>query len=245
MAPLDRFSGLYARPERLSAGFAHERIYAPPSYAVVRELQIVPAVHVEALAMAAWFPVCWRRGSDGPELVVLRSLAENADGRQPRGSPRQPASLPLALRCYPVAIHPDLGQRGAVMVERAIADKPTDLGAPLALPDGRPSRGLQNRYRAALIASHAAEATAAMTAELEKANAFQPWDLSFATAAGQADVHGLLHASGDVLDGPHGRALLQRFGVDIAALLAAHRLSLFRIGELKAAFERRPDRLAA
>jgi hypothetical protein len=245
MSPLDRFAVLYDNPEKLSASFAHERIYAPQSYALVRELQIVPAVHVEALAMAAWFPVCWRQAPPGPELVILRSLASIADGLQPRGAPRQPASLPLALRSYPVAIHADLGQRGAIMVERAIADQPTDLGAPLALSDGRPSRGLQNRYRTALIARQAAEATAAMTAALAEAGAFQPWPLCFATSAGEVAVDGLLHASGEVLDGPQGRALLQRFGVDIAVLLSAHRLSLFRIGELRAAYERRAERLAA
>jgi hypothetical protein len=245
MSPLDRFAALYDNPEKLSAGFAHERIYAPQSYALVRELQIVPAVHVEALAMAAWFPVCWRHGPHGPELVILRSLSPVADGLQPRGAPRQPASLPLALRSYPVAIHADLGQRGAIMVERAIADQPTDMGAPMALPDGRPSRGLQNRYRTALIARQAAEATSAMTRALDEVGAFQSWPLCFATSAGEVAVDGLLHASGEVLDGPHGRALLQRFGVDIAVLLSAHRLSLFRIGELRAAYERRTERLAA
>jgi hypothetical protein len=245
LALLDRFAALYDRTERLAASFAHERIYAPPSYALVRELQIVPAVHVEALAMAAWFPVCWRSAASGPELCILRSLAENADGAQPPGSPRNPASLPLALRSYPVAIHDDLGRNGAIIVEHAIADRPTDAGAPLALSDGRPSRGLRNRFRTALIARHAAETTGAMTDALAEAGAFQPWPLRFPTAAGEVWIDGLMHVPGDILDGPSGRPLLARFGIEFAALLAAHRLSLFRVAELRLAYERRSEGAAA
>ncbi|MGL4239873.1 MAG: SapC family protein [Beijerinckiaceae bacterium] len=245
MDSLDRFASLYDRPEPLAASFAHERIYAPPSYALVREAQVVPAVHVEALAMAAWFPVCWRRGEARHELVILRSLSEGAQGAQPPGSPSVPASLPLVLRSYPVAIHPRLGDNGAVMVERAVADHPTDAGAPMALADGRPSRGLLNRFRSALIARHAAALTDAMTEALMAIDAFRDWSLDLPTAAGRVSLEGFLHVPGEALDGEDGRRLVARFGIDIVALLAAHRLSLFRIGDLRLAFERRSQGLAA
>jgi hypothetical protein len=238
MPMIDRFERLYQEPERLSVAFAHERIFAPPAYPLVRRLQVAPLVHIEALAMAAWFPVCWRSGPGLPELVALRSLAEDAEVGQPPGSPRQPASLPMALRAYPVAVTRQLGDGGAIIVERAVADAPGDQGAPLAMPDGKPSRALAQRYRTALVARHAAAATDAMTAALHEADAFRPWPLRFPLAGGFLEVEGMLHAPAEAIPVQKGKELLARFGVDLSVLLTAHRISLFRIADLLGAAEK-------
>ncbi len=235
----DPFAPLYQCPEPPGLSFAHERIFAPVSYPLVRRLSIVPIVHSEALAMAAWFPVCWRAQGGEFHLSVLRSLLPDAEDSQPTGSPRSPASLPLALRCYPVAITPGLGHGGPMMVERGLADQPTDAGAPLFLANGKPSRGLTQRYRSAMIARHAAVTTAAMTAELALAGAFRPWAISLEVQPGRRlCVPDLWHVPADGLGDAALQGLLGRHGVDAAVLLSAHRLSLFRVGTLLRAARR-------
>jgi hypothetical protein len=233
------FARLYECPEALDLSFAHERIFAPVSYPIVRRLSIVPIVHSEALAMAAWFPVCWRAHAGEFHLSALRSLLPDAEGSQPPGSPRLPASLPLALRSYPVAITPGLGHGGAMLVERSLADQPTDAGAPLFLANGKPSRGLIHRYRSAMIARHAAVATAAITADLALAGAFRPWTLSLEVQPGRRlSVPDLWHVPAEGLEDAALQGLLGRHGVDAAVLLSAHRLSLFRVGTLLKAARR-------
>jgi hypothetical protein len=230
------WSDLYDGPERLVAAFGHERLFAPAAYGLVRRLQRVPIVHVEALAMASWFPVCWERRAEGVRLCVLRSLMSDADGAQPPGSPVRLASLPLALRAYPVALVDGLGEQGAIIVERGLADRPTDAGAPFVMPDGKPSKGLLHRYRAGLIARHAAGATVEIGEALAAIGAFQPWPLVFEIdGRTTVAIRDLLHVDMDRLAPAALRRLLARFGADLAVLLTAHRMSLFRINALLAA----------
>src|SRR6185369_2199867 len=89
------------RPLELSDG--DKRIFAPIAYPQVRRAQLVPIVHIEALNLAAWFPICWQIKETSAVLVVLRSLLRDGS-RQPSGSPELPASLPLALRAYPFVV---------------------------------------------------------------------------------------------------------------------------------------------
>lgn len=226
------FSSLYDAPSRLDGSCAHHRIFAQTAYARVRSEPIVPIVHLEALAMAAWFPVCWQRRPSGLIPVVLRSLLDTGDG-QPPGAGRAAGALPMALRSYPVMIAPDLGVDGRVYVDLAVADRPSDAGAPLLMPDGRPSRGLLQRYRAALVARHAIDDTAAMTETLDRHGFFEPWTLDFDLGgAERLFVPDLFVLRLDAVEATAMRRVLMEFGVDAATLVTAHRISLFRIGIL-------------
>lgn len=227
------WSGLYEAPRRLEMSFAHERLFAPQAYPIPRRAQRVPIVHVEALAMAAWFPVCWERSRSGPRLCVLRSLLSDAEMAQPPGSPRNPASLPLALRSYPVAITPQLGADGAILIDRAVADRPGDVGAPFIMGDGKPSRGLLHRYRTAMVVRHAAPRTREITLALAEADAFRAWPLVFELGPRTTiAINDLLHVRPEAMEDGAVRDLLARFGMEAAVLLSAHRMSLFRINAL-------------
>jgi hypothetical protein len=235
----DLWHDLYEAPERLRSAFGHERLFAPAAYPLVRRLQRVPIVHVEALAMASWFPVCWERRGGGVRLCALRSLMQDAEGAQPPGSPTRLPSLPLALRAYPVALVDGLGDAGAIPIERALADRPCDAGAPFIMPDGKPSRGLLHRHRAALIARHSAAVTIEIGEALAGVGAFQPWPLVFELdARTTVAIKDLLHVDVERIDPDALRRLLGRFGTDLSVLLTAHRLSLFRINALLAAARR-------
>lgn len=227
------WSELYEAPARLEMSFAHERLFAPQAYPVPRRAQRVPIVHVEALAMAAWFPVCWERRRNGPRLCVLRSLLKDAERAQPAGSPRNPASLPLALRSYPVAITPELGAGGAILVDRVVADRPGDVGAPFIMADGKPSRGLLHRYRTAMIVRHAAARADEITRALAEADAFRTWSLVFELGPRTTiAINDLLYVPPEAMEDGAVRDLLARFGMEAAVLLSAHRMSLFRINAL-------------
>lgn len=227
------WDGLYEAPRRLVSAMASERLYAPEAYPLVRSLQRVPIVHAEALGMAAWFPVCWERKGSALRLCVLRSLIANAEGHQPAGSPVRPDSLPLALRAYPITATSGVGEDGLVLVDHVIPDQPTDAGAPLLLPNGKPSRGLLMRYRAALIAAQAVERTVAITEALVETGVFRPWALVFAIDERTTiAINDLLYLDLDQIDFSQLRALIAAFGSDLTTLLTAHRLSLFRINAL-------------
>ena len=58
-------------------------IYAPVAYAIRRNVNVVRVVHLEALGLAASFPVVWRRGHGTFELVAVRSLLEDGRGHSP------------------------------------------------------------------------------------------------------------------------------------------------------------------
>jgi hypothetical protein len=223
---------LYERPSQLEPEWAHERIFAQIAYAPVLARQSVPIVHLEALAMAAWFPVCWLKHGDSFQLSVLRSLLPDGSG-QPVGSPRTIASLPLLLRSYPVVVCDDLGKEGRLWIDKVIADNPTDGGAPMVKSDGRPSRGLMLRYRSALVARQAFPVTEQISAGLALLEAFEPWPLAFPLGHGvEAEIQNAYVVRPDLLETPRVRALLRVFGIEAGILLTAHRLSLFRIGQL-------------
>jgi hypothetical protein len=235
---------LYKNIEPLGAEHGGRRIYSPVSYAVVRERQIVPAVHIEALALAAWFPICWQSNATHPELVVLRSL--RADGSaQPPGSPDNMSSLPLMLRAFPFAVlaPQEDAASGARYFEDATADRPTDIGAALLLPDGRPSRGAQMRLRSVQAYIEARQLTDDMTDALTSLDLFEPWPLDFKVGDEQLSVDDMLIVRQAAFGQPPVQQFLKQFGSAGALLLGAHRISLFRAGNLvQAAQQRSPAR---
>ncbi len=81
------------------------------------------------------------------------------------------SSLPLMLRAYPFAVAAPQrnAAAGAQYFEDATADRPTDIGAAILLPDGRPGRGAQMRLRAVQAYVEARQITDDMTDMLASA----------------------------------------------------------------------------
>ena len=224
---------LYKNVELLCAAHGGMRIYSPISYETVRQVQIVPIVHIEALALAAWFPICWQAQPERPALVVLRTL--RADGSsQPAGSPDNMTSLPLVLRAYPFAVTPPGESAGpdARYIEDTSADRPTDIGAAIFLPDGRPGRGAQMRLRAVTAYLEAQQLSEQMTDALSSQDLLEPWPLEFKVGAEQLRVDNMLIVRQAAFGQPPIVNFLKQFGPAGALFLGAHRISLFRAGNL-------------
>jgi hypothetical protein len=234
------YPDLYKSVELLDAAHGGRRIYSPVSYSPVRERQLVPIVHIEAMALAAWFPICWHADKDSHTLVAIRSL--DADGgSQPPGSPETLTSLPLILRAYPFAVlePATAGPTDSHFIEDATADRPTDIGAPIFLPDGRPGRGAQLRLRAAGAFRDARRLTDEMTDALVKASLLEPWPLDFKIGDGQLRVDNMTIVRQSAFGQPPIQQFLRQFGSTGALLLGAHRISLFRAGALVQAAQQR------
>jgi hypothetical protein len=229
---------LYKNVELLDVDHGGMRIYSPASYAVVRQCQIVPIVHIEALSLAAWFPVCWRVGVTRPTLVALRTLRADGSG-QPPGSPEAMSSLPLALRAYPFAVTSPDGNTDARYIEDTSADRPTDIGAAIFQPDGRPGRGAQMRLRAVSAYLDARQLSDDMTDELARNDLLEPWPLDFKVGDDQLRVDDMLIVRQTAFGHPPIVQFLNRFGPAGALFLGAHRISLFRAGNLVQAAQQR------
>jgi hypothetical protein len=247
-APMESIhQDFYKKMEPLGAEHGGTRIYSPISYAIVRDCQIVPVVHIEALALAAWFPICWRTHPKRRELVALRSL--RADGSaQPSGSPENMNSLPLMLRAFPFAVlkPQEIADPDAHYFEDATADRPTDIGAAILLPDGRPGRGAQMRLRAVQAYLEARQLTDDMTNTLTSLDLFEPWPLDFKVDDEPLRVEDMLIVRQTAFGQSPIQQFLKQFGPAGALLLGAHRISLFRAGNLvQAAQQRRPPRTGA
>lgn len=229
----DAWSALYEQPAAMTADWGHHRIYAPAAYRRVLAQALVPIVHSEAIDLAHTFPTCWESTADGPVLSVLRSLAPDGSAI-PGGTRAALASLPLAFQAYPVVVpsSEDAMQR-RVVVDRVIAEQPTDIGAPLMMGDGRVSRAMAGRTRIALRAGRALPVTRALTAHLQEAGLLEPWPLRFDLGAGEAvDIRTLSVLTRSRLDDGRVYRAIAEFGVDAALFLSAHRLSLFKISAL-------------
>ena len=224
---------LYQNYGPLSVHTGDRRIFAPISYPVVRQAQIVPIVHIEAFAMASWFPICWQIREQQPCMVVLRSLW-NDGSCQPPGSPANPDSLPLALSAYPfvVGVTDQMNDQGKCLLEEAIPDKPSDVGAPILTPTGKAGRGSKLRIKAVAAFNGALALTQAMTGLLFKRELFEPWPLKFEIAHQTLEVKDLFIVRQSEFNSSALFQFVNEFGPTGASFLGAHRISLFRAGAL-------------
>jgi hypothetical protein len=198
----------------------------------MRQVQVVPIVHVESFALASSFPICWQDGEARPVLVALRTADTDA-AAQPHGPPATPAALPLALRAHPFAVGAkDSTGRRVVSAEHTIAGVQAEPSAPVSPPD-LPDRGTQSRLRAAKAFNDALPLTERMTAELYAGDLFAPWRPEF-DAGGQAGVlDGLFVVRPAAFDSTELFRFIGRFGSLGAALVGAHRLSLYCASALR------------
>jgi hypothetical protein len=229
----EREAVVYENYGPLTAAQGDMRIFAPIAYAAVRRAQIVPIVHVEALALAAWFPICWRVGAPLPTLIVLRTLCKDGSC-QPPGSPRNASSLPLALRAYPFVA----GAEGEddtpaeILIDDVIPDQPTDVGAPILTAQGKAGKGTLMRLHAASAFNTALALTRSMTDELAAVDLLEPWTLEFDIAGQSIRVDDLLIVRPGDFHTPKIFHFIKKFGPQAASFLGAHRISLFRAGIL-------------
>lgn len=224
---------LYEKCGPLTAAHGDMRIFAPIAYPKVRHAQIVPIVHIEAFALASWFPICWHVREPRPTLVVLRSLQRDGSC-QPPGSPDTATSLPLALRAYPFAVGAMNGEAAQrkLLIADAIPDQPTDVGAPIMTPEGQAGRGAQMRLRAVAAFIEAAEFTDGMTEDLCKNDLLEPWRLEFDVGSRPIVVPDLLVVRAGDFNTPKIFRFIRNFGSVAASFLGAHRISLYRAGIL-------------
>ena len=232
MHPTEPAAPFYEQCKLLDSTDGSTRIYAPLSYPVTRRAQIIPIVHIEAIGLAHWFPICWKIESSICELVVLRSLFKDG-ARQPPGSPTSAGSLPLALRAYPFAVgHDDQADKTRFWLDTAVSDEPTDIGAPILMPSGKPSSGAKLKLNALHSFNDALPATREMTSSLLELGLLEPWPLSFTVEGRPISVPNLHIVRQRDVASPQMFRFLETFGASAAIFLGAHRISLYRAGIL-------------
>ncbi|MCA0399829.1 MAG: SapC family protein [Proteobacteria bacterium] len=221
---------LYEVPARLTEEWGHHRIFAPESYPAIRAVDTVPITFSEGGSLARHVPLCWRRDDDRLRLVALLGLRPDCRRVLPY------EELPLAIRGYPFVVpNNDTISRREIWVDRAIADKPTDMGAPLVLDDGKLSKAAQMRAQNVLQLAYEAAATEALGDELTEAGLLEPWPLEFDLGGGKKFRRSdLFVLSAARLSDPAFFGLIERHGASAGLLLGYHRASLFRINWLLA-----------
>jgi hypothetical protein len=231
---MDFWSRLYEAPQVLTADWGHHRIYAPIAYPVVRSCGLVPIVHTEVLELAQLFPVCWAMSPSGPELCVLRTLLSG--GRAMPSARMLVSALPRVFHAYPVIVpHDDGLAAGPISVDAAIADEPTDVGAPLMTAGGRPTKAVSQRIRTASETGRTLQTTRALSRALHEAGLLEPWPLEFGLGDDAADLGRLMVVSRARLGDPSVYKIILSFGSDAALFLSAHWTSLFRVSALLSA----------
>ncbi len=227
---------LYALPTPIRTDWGHHRIFAQQAYRTVREAPFVPIVMAEALDLARWFPLCWVLDAGGePVLAAFRSLL--AEGG---GIPAGEEALPLALQAFPFVVPgQDAMESRTIAVDAGLADRPTDIGAPILGEDGRFTRAARARARTAVHVGHCLAATRSVSRNLHEQGLLKPWAVDLEIGEGRrAAFDNLLIVDTDRLDDPALHGLMAEAGIEAALLVSAHRLSLFRMNALLMAARR-------
>lgn len=237
----EAFLGLYERPTLLSRTTGHQRIFAQLAYKAVRDLQFAPIACEEGFAMTRYYPLCWRRGGGVPVLGVLRSLLPGGQGH-PGEVPKQESGLPLLLQCFPIILpNSETMARHELYFDDVIADRPSDVGAPLLMADGHLSRAALIRAKRAVALAHALADAASLSRDLEAAGLLEPWPLDFDLGQGRrARVDDLMVVSAARLHFPELAEIIATHGSMAGLCLSLHRASLFRINALIQSARRQP-----
>lgn len=219
---------LYEEPTQLTSHWGHHRIFAPESYPSLRAATTVPIIVHEAMLVARNFPICWQKEGDRLRLVALVSAFP--------GALRVPPfpELPLVFQAYPIMARGDSSRSaGDIWVDRAIPDKPTDIGAPLLMDDHKMSNATRLRVEAASQFDENLGHADDLTDDLMARSLLEPWPLSFDLGNGQRlERHDLMVFSARQLGNPAMFSLIERLGVVVGLFLGLHRASLFRINWL-------------
>jgi hypothetical protein len=226
----------YENPIRLTGAAASRRIFSPLAYVNVRHAHVVPVVMPEAWALASWFPIVWQRTEGLYQLVAVRSLFADGRGYLPAVA-RNPGLLPLLLQAYPFLIDPTVrpDASAARWIDDAIADTPSDIGAPVLLADKRPAKatrlrlGMLDLYQKHWLKTHT------LALQLAEMDVFEPWKLTFEINGLSIGVDNLFIVRQTAFDTGVLAPLAAQHGAMAVQLLALHRISLFRAGSLLSA----------
>jgi hypothetical protein len=231
---------LYALPTPIRTDWGHHRIFAQQAYRTVREAAFVPIVMAEALDLARWFPLCWVLDAGGePVLAAFRSLLGEGGGN-PAGAGAGEEALPLALQAFPFVVpDSDAIASRVIAVDAGLADRPTDIGAPILGEDGKFTRAARARARTAVHVGHCLPATRRVSHALRDQGLLKPWAVDLELGEGRrATFDDLWIVDTDRLDDPALHGLMAGEGIEAALLVSAHRLSLFRMNALLLAARR-------
>jgi hypothetical protein len=224
---------LCERPIALEKDVLRRRIYAPLSYAPVRNAAVVPIVHSECLVLASWFPLVWRRRQSTVEFVVIRALLNDQRAQPPAAR----ALLPLLLHAYPFVLDPDqpVGTDTRKMLDDVFADAPTDVGASITTVNRKLARATTSRFQILDRFANEAAATTGIGNILAELDLLEPWPLKFDIDGHRVEIPDLMVIRQSAFDGGAIAGLLETWGMPCAQMLGLHRISLFRAGVLLAA----------
>ena len=226
----------YDNPIPLVGDVLKQRIFSPLAYANVRRANVVAIATIEAQRFAGHYPIAWRRRDDRFQLVCVRSLLTDGRGHAP-GTATTLTFLPVVLRCYPFTYDPAKPPQSGrpKFIDSAIADEPNDVGAPIAMPDGRPSKATTQRLAQLETAAPHFAAAVTIAASLAAADLFEAWPLHFENIEGRTlDIPDLWIVRQTAADGGDLAPILRAHGKVAADLIALHRISLYRAGTLLA-----------
>ncbi len=224
---------LCTHPIALEKDVLRRRIYAPLSYAPVRNAAVVPVVHSECLTLALWFPLVWRRKQETIEFVAIRALLHDQRAQPPAAR----GLLPFVLHAYPFVLDPaqSASPNSEKMLDDVFADAPTDIGATITTIHHRLSRATTSRFQMLDRFAQDLTVTTAINRHLAELDVFEPWALKFDIDGQVVEIPDLLVIRPSAFDDGRLAPLLEAYGRPCAEMLALHRISLFRAGVLLAA----------
>jgi SapC protein len=224
---------LCEQPIALEKDVLRRRIYAPQSYAPVRNVAVVPIVHSECLTLASWFPLVWRRRQATIEFVAIRALLNDQRAQPPAAR----ALFPLLLHAYPFVFDPDqpIGHDTRKMLDNVFADAPTDAGASITTIHRNLARATTSRFQMLDRFAHETAVTAGISNTIAALDLFEPWALKFDIDGHCLEIPDLMVIRSSAFDSGVFACLLDQYGMPCAQMLSLHRISLFRAGVLLAA----------
>ncbi len=235
---------IYERPIPLKGDVLKQRIFSPLAYPNVRNANVIAITAHEAPRYAPHFPIAWAKREHRFELAVIRSLLSDGRGH-PDASQAALPFLPALCRAYPFMYEPVAGAsdgkskvltgRRSNYFDAAVADAPTDIGAPICFADGRPTKATAQRVALLDSAAPLFAATAAIAVDLAAQDLFEAWPLRFENIEGHTlDVSDLWIVKQDAVLTGALAPVMRTHGLIAADLIGLHRISLFRAGILLA-----------
>lgn len=193
----------------------------------------VPIVIGESAQLARFFPLCWKLTETGPVLGCLRTLLGGGRGHA-ADAPMTEAFLPLVLQAFPIIVPgADQIERQQLQFDAIIADKPTDIGAPLLMQNGRLSQAAMERARKAVAVARAMPDTVELTRDLHEAGLLEPWPLRLDLGSGRkVAIDDLMVISASRLHYEEIGGIVARHGALAGMFMSIQRASLFRIAIL-------------
>lgn len=210
---------------------------------------VVSIAPIEAPALSGRFPIAWRKGPLGWDLVCLCGLTPEHDCLRPSeqqlrsGAAPEKGNLPILIAAYPFAVADDGTSEALTILREAGAHADTNNASSTISPspalndDGEPIGEGQRRCEALWTFVQSRRQAASLERDLEAAGAFVPWDLDLARAGLPVHIDGLFVIASAFFGSKAHRSLVEAHGWPAANLLTVHRISLFRVGDMVSALQ--------